>query len=114
MITGDNLVRGKDKFLGPRPICFVYSGVGSQWNTMGCHLMKLDVFKKTFDRCANALRPYDLDLYSLVISKENVFNNIAKCYVAINAVQIALTDVLLSMGIHPDFYLGHSLGEQGK
>lgn len=115
MVTGDKPIRNKEKFNGSRPICFVYSGVGTQWKTMGRDLLKMEVFKKTFDRCANALKTYDIDLYYLLCSSEKtIFDNIANCYIAITAIQIALTDVLISMGIKPDYFIGHSLGEQGK
>lgn len=75
----------------------------------------METFRYTFDRCATALRPYDIDLYNLVTSEDPaIFEDIMNCFVAINAIQIALTDQLNHLGIIPDGYVGHSLGESGR
>lgn len=115
MLMGQDQTRIIERFKFGRPLWFVYPGIGSQWNALGKDLLKLKPFSSTFDRCANALKPYDIDLYNLVTSDDpSIFEDIMNCFVAINAIQIALTDQLKYLGIVPDGYIGHSLGESGK
>lgn len=115
VITGDKESRTIEKFKSGRPIWFIYSGVGSQWLTMGKDLLKMEVFKNTFDRCAKALNKYNYDLYQVVTSEDpSIFDDIMNCFVGISAIQIALTNVLRFLGIEPDGYIGHSLGECGE
>lgn len=82
---------------------------------MGKDLLKIKLFKDTFDRCANSLKAYDFDLYHVVTSEDpSVFHDIMNCYIGVNAIQIALTDLLRNLSIEPDGYIGHSLGELGR
>ncbi|KAG5872018.1 hypothetical protein JTB14_036444 [Gonioctena quinquepunctata] len=98
----------------PRPIWFIYPGVGSQWLGMGRDLMKIEVFRTTIRRCADALSPYGIVLEEIITTKDTkVLDDIVNICVAIIAVEVALTDVLFSLGIHPDGIAGHSLGEIG-
>lgn len=88
--------------------------MGSQWANMGYELLKIEQFAKTFDRCASVLKPLGVNLYGLISSNdETLLKDVANCFVSINAIQIALTDVLFSVGLRPDYFFGHSLGEQG-
>lgn len=115
MVMGDNSSREIDKYVKDRPIWFIYSGMGSQWLGMGRDLLKIEVFRKTFTRCATALKPYNLDVFDIITSDTpSIFDDITNCFAAIGCVQIALTDVLSSFGIHPDGIAGHSLGEVCK
>lgn len=103
-----------EKYKHSRPIWFVYSGVGCQWATMAKDLLQLETFRKTFERCAEALKTVGVNLYNLVTSDDpEVFRDISNTFVSISAVQIALTDVLRSLGVEPDGFIGHSLGELG-
>lgn len=105
-------MKRNDKFLGSRPIWFIYPGMGCQWLTMGRDLLQIDVFKKTFSRCAQVLEVYDVDLFKIVTSDDpTIFDNILHSFTSICAIEIALTDVLHSLGICPDGYAGHSSGE---
>lgn len=82
---------------------------------MGKDLLKIQVFKKTFDKCVQVLKPYNIDLYHIVTADDKkIFDDILHCFVAISACQIALTDVLHHLGIQPDGIAGHSMGEIGK
>lgn len=115
IVRGDNNVTGKGKFTGPRPIWFIYPGMGCQWVTMGRDLLKIDVFRNTFIRCAEALKVYGVDLLKLVTSDDpTILDNVLNSSASICAIQIALTDVLHSIGIHPVGIAGHSSGEVGK
>lgn len=115
VVLGKGPVFEKDKFLGTRPVWFIYTGVGCQWPTMGRDLLKFDTFKDSFNRCAEALKPYGIDLYDIVTSDDpTVLEDIRHSFTAICAVQVALTDVLKSLGIAPDGIAGYSMGEIGK
>ncbi|CAG9772141.1 unnamed protein product [Ceutorhynchus assimilis] len=95
-----------------RPICFVFSGMGSQWAGMAKNLIKLDIFEKSIDRCAEALRPHGIDLKDIMVnSSQETFENVLYSSISITAMQIALTDILKTIGIEPDFIVGHSMGE---
>ena len=81
---------------------------------MGKVLYSLEVFRKSIDKCAAALRPHGLDLVDIVVNGcEETYDIVTNTLPAITAVQIALVDTLTSLGIKPDFYFGHSLGELG-
>lgn len=112
---GDEPVRGKGKFTNSRPVWFIYTGLGCQWMNMGKDLLNIEIFKRTFDQCAQALKPHNIDLYNVVTSDDpEVFDNVVNIYPAIAAIQVALTDVLFSLGIYPDGMAGHSMGEVGE
>uniref|UniRef100_A0A6P7G8W5 Fatty acid synthase n=1 Tax=Diabrotica virgifera virgifera TaxID=50390 RepID=A0A6P7G8W5_DIAVI len=97
-----------------RPIAFVFSGMGSQWSGMARDLMQLDTFKNSIKRCSDALKPHGLNLEDIIISgSEATFDNVLNSFVSIAAMQIALTDVLRTVGVEPDVIVGHSVGEVG-
>lgn len=97
-----------------RPIWFVYAGMGSQWASMAKEMMNIEVFRLAISKCADALRPEGVDLIDVLTrSDESKFDNILNSFVSIAAVQVALTDVLKSIGINPDGMVGHSVGELG-
>lgn len=95
-----------------RPIWFIYSGMGSQWSGMGKDLMKLDIFRNSINKSSHVLKQHGLNLEDIIMKgDESIFENVLNSFVAIASIQIALTDVLSAMGIHPDGILGHSVGE---
>ncbi|XP_066156912.1 fatty acid synthase [Euwallacea fornicatus] len=97
-----------------RPICFVFSGMGSQWPEMAKDLMQLDVFRQSIDRCSAALRPHGVNLEDIIVNgTSDTFDNVLNSFVSIAAMQVALTDVLKTIQIEPDFIVGHSVGEVG-
>ncbi|CAG9858377.1 unnamed protein product [Phyllotreta striolata] len=97
-----------------RPIWFVYSGMGSQWNGMLGDLMKIETFAESIGKCCKILEKKGIDLMRILSDQENgIFDNILNCFVGIAAMQIALTDVLTVLGIVPDGIIGHSVGELG-
>lgn len=97
-----------------RPIVFVYSGIGSQWPQMGEDLMKIPRFAKSIDYCHNILTKRGIDLKSILTSSDpDTFNDVMHSYVGIIAVEIALTDLMKSLDIVPDYIVGHSVGEIG-
>ncbi|CRK93737.1 CLUMA_CG007265, isoform A [Clunio marinus] len=97
-----------------RPIWFIYAGMGSQWASMAKDMMQVESFRTAINRCADALAPENIDLIDILTkSDEEKFDNILNSFVSIAAVQVALTDVLKSIGIQPDGMIGHSVGELG-
>lgn len=97
-----------------RQIWFVYSGMGSQWANMAKDLMSFEVFSQSIHRCSEILRQVGLNLMDILLnSTDDSFDNILNSFTAIAAVQIALTDMLTSLGILPDGIIGHSVGELG-
>lgn len=97
-----------------RPVCFVFSGMGSQWPGMAKDLMQVEVFRQSIDRCAAALRPHGVNLEDIIVNgTAQTFDNVLNSFVSIAAMQVALTDVLKAVEIEPDFIVGHSVGEVG-
>ncbi|XP_017037404.1 fatty acid synthase [Drosophila kikkawai] len=97
-----------------RPIWYVYSGMGSQWASMAKDLMKIEAFANSIQRCADVLKPEGVDLIDVLTrSTDKSFENILNSFISIAAMQVALTDLLSSLGIHPDGIVGHSVGELG-
>ncbi|XP_033218585.1 fatty acid synthase-like [Belonocnema kinseyi] len=98
----------------PREIWYLFSGMGSQWVGMGEALLKLPVFADAIKRCDAVLKPRDVDIYRIITEKDpKMFDNIVNSFVGIAAIQIGLVDLLTSIGLKPDFIIGHSVGELG-
>lgn len=81
---------------------------------MGKDLLRNNIFKRTFDRCAATLQPYGVDLFEILTSDDPAtFEDITNAFTGIAAIQFGLTDILKSLEIVPDGFAGHSLGEVG-
>ncbi|KAF9823811.1 hypothetical protein SFRURICE_006662 [Spodoptera frugiperda] len=97
-----------------RPVWFVYSGMGSQWAGMAKELMRIPVFAAAIEKCHKALEPKGINLTKIVTENDpKIYDNILNSFIGIAAVQIGLTDVLKTIGIEPDYIIGHSVGELG-
>ncbi|XP_068156554.1 fatty acid synthase [Drosophila tropicalis] len=110
-----SLVRDVQHYTGlKRPIVWVYSGMGSQWTEMGASLMIIPRFRQSIEVCHQTLLSKGLDLIHILTSNDPaIYQNILHSFVGIAAVQIGLTDVLRSLGLEPDYIIGHSVGELG-
>ncbi|XP_061378336.1 fatty acid synthase [Danaus plexippus] len=98
----------------PRPVWFVFSGMGSQWSGMARSLLRLPVFASSVQRSAAALKPHGVDLVHVISeAPDAAFDDVIMSFVSIAAVQVALVDVLRAVGIKPDGIVGHSVGEIG-
>ncbi|XP_050353705.1 fatty acid synthase-like [Nymphalis io] len=95
------------------PVCFLYSGMDSQWAGIASQLMKVPVFATAISKCHKALEPKGINLTKLIMNPVKTNDNIINSFIGIAAVQIGLTDVLKAVGIEPDFIVGHSVGELG-
>ncbi|KAL0867964.1 hypothetical protein ABMA27_008631 [Loxostege sticticalis] len=97
-----------------RPVWFVYSGMGSQWAGMATELMRIPVFAAAIEKCHKALEPKGINLTKIITEPDpKIYDNILNSFIGIAAVQIGLTDILKTIGIEPDFIIGHSVGELG-
>ncbi|KAK6765329.1 hypothetical protein RB195_025310 [Necator americanus] len=99
----------------PRPIYFIYSGMGSQWPGMAQNLMMIPIFDESLRASSKTLEEFGLDVYGMLCNSDpaQYQNNTLNCMLAITAIQIALTDLLFSLGVTPDGIIGHSTGEMG-
>lgn len=112
---GDNPIKEISRYSNPRPIWFIYTGTGCQWRTMGRDLLNMELFRRSFERCAAALKTHELDLCKIVTDDDDsVFESCSHILAGITAIQVALTDVLSLFDIIPDGMAGHSLGETGN
>lgn len=88
--------------------------MGSQWPAMACSMMQMPVFKQSIERCAAALKPFKVDLIKILSDPTETYENVVNSFISIAAVQVALVDMLLFIGIEPDGIVGHSVGEVGE
>jgi fatty acid synthase len=89
---------------------FVFNGMGSQWEGMGKDLLQIQVFAQTIQRLSESLRSrFGYDLMANLDKPDG--QDPLSCFVTIAAIQIGLLDVLTSLDIIPDWFIGHSAGE---
>ena len=94
-------------------IWIMFSGMGSQWPSMAKSLMTIPTFAKSISRAANCLKPYNIDLYDLLLSPDSELlkKNTINPFVAITSMQVALFDLIKELNIPIDGIVGHSFGE---
>jgi fatty acid synthase, animal type len=81
---------------------------------MGKDMMRLEAFRSVTEKCAQALIPFGLDLIKILMSSiDEDFTDPTISFVAIAAIQVALVELLRSMEISPQGFIGHSAGEIG-
>ncbi|GMT36007.1 hypothetical protein PFISCL1PPCAC_27304 [Pristionchus fissidentatus] len=99
----------------PRPIYYIYSGMGSQWPGMAQKLMVIPAFDNSLKESSKCLEEYGIDVYGMLCNSDaaQYQGNPLNCILAIAAIQIALTDILELLGVTPDGIIGHSTGEMG-
>ena len=94
---------------------FVFSGVGSQWPSMGLSLLREEpVFREVFEQCDDIVRRHEG--WSLIeeIEAEHSVSRLDRIDImqpAIFTIQSALTALWRSWGVEPSAVIGHSLGE---
>ncbi|XP_071580834.1 fatty acid synthase-like [Temnothorax nylanderi] len=72
-----------------RPICFIFSGLGSQWFGMSRALMKFPVFAKAIQKCGIVLRSYGISLTDILTSdNKNIFDNIFNFLLSVIGLQV--------------------------
>ncbi|KAK6640571.1 hypothetical protein RUM44_012267 [Polyplax serrata] len=95
-----------------RDVCFVFSGLGSQWPAMGKTLMKLPIFASAIEKCHSSLVALGLNLKKILTEEDpKLIQNILNSIVATTAVQIGLVDIMYSLGVYPERIVGYSIGD---
>ena len=106
-----------DPALDAPKVLFVYTGMGPQWWAMGRELYQTEkVFREAVEECDDVFR--ELSGWSILdeMLADERLSRIARTDIAqpANAVlQIGLTQLWRSWGVHSDGVLGHSVGELG-
>ncbi|XP_025162220.1 fatty acid synthase-like isoform X2 [Harpegnathos saltator] len=108
-----NITSEIDHYDGVRkPICFVFSGIGSQWSGMGKALLRFPAFCETIEKCDTLLKIHGVHIIDILTSKQKVtLDCISNTVVSITAMQLGLIDLLMSVNVVPDYTIGHSIGE---
>lgn len=95
-------------------ICFLFTGQGSQYPGMAKQLYgTCPIFRIHFDYCDNILKNmYKISIRDVLWGKmESEVSRTIYSQTSIFCVEYALLKMWESWGIHPDFAVGHSLGE---
>ncbi len=100
---------------GDKPLAFVYSGNGSQWQGMACELLEQDPeFVALIEQVDTVFSKYIE--FSI---KDELLRDIDHSHMRLTeyaqpllfATQVALTQWFAARGLVPDYALGHSVGE---
>ena len=97
----------------PRPgTVFVYSGQGSQWAGMARQLL---ADESAFVQALAEIEPVFVEqvgfsLYDIIAGGEPISGD-AQVQPVLMGLQLALTELWRSYGVHPDAVIGHSMGE---
>ncbi|THY20662.1 polyketide synthase [Aureobasidium pullulans] len=97
---------------------FVFTGQGAQWAAMGAELIRdYPIFEAALDKADDTLRglgaDFSLKEEMMKPAEQSLINAAHISQPACTALQIALTMLLSSWGIHPAAVVGHSSGEIG-
>lgn len=77
--------------INKRPIWFIFSGMGSQWNGMGKQLLNIPIFAESVRKCDAILKPKGVDLIDILTNEDpTLFDNILNSFVGIAAIQVYL------------------------
>jgi phthiocerol/phenolphthiocerol synthesis type-I polyketide synthase C len=112
--SANEIITGKHRRDASAP-AFVYSGNGSQWVGMGLKLLEEEpVFRATLEEidllfASLADRSIVADLRAAAVSGDMDRTEVAQP--ALFAIQVGVTRLLESQGIHPVAVCGHSVGE---
>jgi len=109
--SADGVVGPDEGPCGPGTV-FVYSGQGSHWTGMGRQLL---VDEPVFAAAIAQLEPAFVEqvgfsLWQVIADSEPVSGD-ARVQPVLMGLQLALTELWRSYGVHPDAVIGHSMGE---
>ena len=73
----------------PRPIWYIFPGMGTQWPGMGIAMMEIDAFRKSIMKSHDLLKPHGVNLLEL-ISKgtKKTFEDIINSFVCVISIQV--------------------------
>ena len=96
---------------------FMFSGQGSQYYRMGKELYEHHkTFNYWMDACNEIVSPLIKTSLTDIIydndKKGEAFDRLLYTNPALVSIQYSMFQVLKNIGIHPDYLLGYSLGEQ--
>ncbi|XP_070581121.1 fatty acid synthase-like [Ptychodera flava] len=96
-----------------RPIWYIFSGMGTQWQGMGRDLLQLDIFRESVMKSTETLKSTGINVYEMLMDCDEKYEDVIKSFVGLAVIQVALVDLLKALGIEPDGIVGHSVGELG-
>jgi phthiocerol/phenolphthiocerol synthesis type-I polyketide synthase B len=117
-LAAGRVTEGAEGIVGPHDgpcnpgTVFVYSGQGSHWAGMGRQLLADEpVFAEAIaDLEHDFVEHVGFSLQQVIAGGEPVSGD-AQVQPVLMALQLALTDLWRSYGVHPDAVIGHSMGE---
>ncbi len=101
----------------PRTVVFMFSGQGAQYRSMGRGLYAQEpIFREQVDRCAEVLAPHiGMDIKSILFDESSKdpdrLNQTAFTQPALFVLEYALAKLWMSLDVHPQGMVGHSVGE---
>ena len=101
----------------PRPVVFLFSGQGAQYRTMGRGLYAHEpIFRDEVNRCAALLASHiGMDIKSVLFEESTTaserLNQTALTQPALFVLEYALAKLWMSLDVHPQGMIGHSIGE---
>ena len=104
------LVEGKYR----RPVWLAFTGLGSDWPAMAQSLMKIDIFRQSFDRSMNFLESIGADIRILrkyLIDSKLDSKDVEPIITSLAVIQIGFVDLFTELCVKFDGIIGHSVGE---
>jgi len=97
----------------PKKIIFLFTGQGSQYFGMARNLYGISsIFRTCFDYCDDLYKTHlSIPLHQVLWEDPTLLESTIYCQPAIFCIQVCLLKIWLSLGLRPDFVLGHSVGE---
>jgi len=95
-----------------RPVFYLFNGcINTDLLATYEQMMHIQLFRHSIERATECLRPYGLDLTSILTEQMEENRKRLDRQVAHTAIQVALIDCLRAAGIHHQGLIGYSIGE---